>query len=401
MQSSSHDPSSGRAGLFPRVVLPLAVLVVGGLLAYWLFQTGPQVTSRPPAPEAVLVEVQPVVFGPGQALVEAMGTVVPAREVTLSAPVGGEIVRMSSNLIQGGLFREGETLLAVEQADYDLVVRQLAGEVAEAEAALQLEQGFQDVARREYEILGEKLGDDELELVLRKPQLDTARARLETARARLDRARLDLERTVVRAPFSSVVQQRQVNLGSRVAANAPLVTLLGTDEFWVEVVVPVQYLQWLAIPRNPGERGALARVYDGAAWGEGIFRQGRVLRLAADLEEQGRMARLLVAITDPLGLLAENRGRPRLFVGSYVRLELEGKKLDSVAPLSRSLLRDGDRVWIMNDENRLEIRTVEIAFRHRDRVLVSGGIRPGERLVSSGLAAPVAGLPLRTKEGGE
>jgi len=388
----------GRSGRFFRIFLPLVLLVAGGLLAYWLLQTGPQARSQPPAPGAALVEVQPVVFGPGQALVEAMGTVMPARQVTLRAPVGGEVVHMSGNLIRGGLFAAGETLLAIEQADYALVVRQVEGEVAEAEAALQMEQGFQDVAQREYEILGEEIRDEDLELVLRKPQLDTARARLDRARARLDRARLDLERTVVRAPFAAVVQQREVDLGARVAANASLLTLLGTDEYWVEVVVPVQQLHWLEIPRNPGERGSPVRIYDSAAWGEGVFRQGRVFRLAADLEEQGRLARLLVAVQDPLGLRPENQGRGRLFVGSYVRVEMEGRKLESVAALDRSLLRDGDRVWIMDAENRLDIRPVEIVFRHRDRVLISGGIRQGERLVSSGLAAPVAGLPLRTKE---
>lgn len=233
---------------------------------------------------------------------------------------------------------------------------------------------------------------------MRKPQLETARARLKAARARLDQARLDLERTVIRAPFPAVVQQREVNLGARVAANASLLTLFGTDEYWVEVVVPVQQLHWLDIPRKAGERGSPVRVYDAAAWGEGVYRRGRVLRLGADLEEQGRLARLLVAVEDPLGLRMEESERARLFVGSYVRVEMEGRRLESVATLDRSLLRDGDRVWIMNAENRLEIRPVEIVFRHRDRVLISGGIRAGERLVASGLAAAVAGQPLRTKE---
>ena len=400
--NASPDTSPGqemkRLGLLLRMALPLVVLAVGIALAYWLLKTGPQAKPQPPVPDALLVEVQPVVFGPGQALVEAMGTVIPAREVTLRSPLGGEVVHMSSNLIRGGVFAAGETLLTIDKADYVLVVRQMESAVAEAEAALKTEQGFQDVARREYEILGEEIKDEDLDLVLRKPQLETARARLKAARARLDQARLDLDRTVIRAPFPAVVQQREVNLGARVAANASLLTLFGTDEYWVEVVVPVQQLHWLEIPGKAGERGSLVRVYDAAAWGEGVYRQGRVFRLAADLEEQGRLARLLVAVDDPLGLRAAKQDQARLFVGSYVRVEMEGKRLESVATLDRSLLRDGDRVWIMNADNRLDIRPVEIVFRHRDRVLISGGIRAGERLVVTGLAAAVAGQPLRTKE---
>ena len=50
----------------------------------------------------------------------------------------------------------------------------------------------------------------------------------------------------------------------------------------------------------------------------------------------------------------------------------------------------------MDAEDKLDIRPIEIAFRDRDRVLISGGIKTGERLVVSRLATPVQGMPLRT-----
>jgi hypothetical protein len=122
------------------------------------------------------------------------------------------------------------------------------------------------------------------------------------------------------------------------------------------------------------------------------------LRLAADLEEQGRLARLLVEVDDPLGLQAPQEKAPRLFIGSYVRVEIDGRKLEAVATVERSLLRDGDQVWLMDSENRLEIRPVTVAFRSRDTVLVAGGLVPGERLVVSDLGGPVAGMRLRTPD---
>jgi RND family efflux transporter MFP subunit len=381
-----------------RLFLPLLILAAGGGTAAWLLQTGPQAKPRPATPAATLVEIEPVVFGRGQAMVEAMGRIVAANEIELKPRVGGEIIEISSNLVPGGLFRAGQTLLRIDPADYELAVRQLTGEVAQVEAALRLELGNQDIARREYEILGEVVSDDDLELVLRQPQLETVRARLETARARLEKARLDLERTVVKAPFNGVVQSRQIDVGARVTENTPLVTLVGTDRYWIEVVVPVRHLHWFDIPVTGSGHGSLVRIYDQAAWGEGIHREGRVVRLAADLEEHGRLARLFIAVDDPLQLKGGPAARPKLFIGSYVRVEIEGHELDSVVEVNRSALRDGDHVWVMDGNDKLEIRPVEVAFRARDRVLVSAGLEPEDRLVVSGLAAPVPGILLRTRD---
>jgi hypothetical protein len=171
---------------------------------------------------------------------------------------------------------------------------------------------------------------------------------------------------------------------------------VGTDAYWVETAVSVDDLQWIRIPRTGSEKGSTARVYDPAASGNVAHRAGRVIRLAADLEEQGRMARLLVAVDDPMGLNPTNAARSKLLLGSYVRVEIDGAELRSVAVVDRSLVRDGDTVWIMATDGTLDIRPVEIAFRGRDRVLVAAGLETGEHLITTDLSAPILGMPLRT-----
>ncbi len=267
--------------------------------------------------------------------------------------------------------------------------------MAQAQSSLRLEQGQQAIAQREFELLNEPLAGDESDLVLRKPQLDSVRAQLALAQAALDKARLDLQRTRVRAPFNAIVQKRMVDLGARVTTANTLVTLAGTDRCWVEVTVPVHQLKWISVTGGKGNSGASVRIHNPAAWGPGFSREGKVIRLAGDLEDEGRMARLLVAVDDPFALAAENKGQPVLLMDSYVRVEIEGQQLDQVAAISRRHVRDGDQVWIMGESGALEIREVGIAFRGRDQVLVTDGIRSGERLVVSDLAAPVAGMPLR------
>ena len=117
-----------------------------------------------------------------------------------------------------------------------------------------------------------------------------------------------------------------------------------------------------------------------------------MIKLCADLEEEGLMARILVSVANPLDLKSGEAISQPLLIGEYVRVEIEGSELDDVVRISRSALRDGENVWIINDDGALDIRHVEVVWRDTDTVLVRDGLRNGERIVTSALAAPVKGM---------
>ncbi len=407
--ATSHQPEKSEAGSpksppqrlsrrIVRILLPLAVIAAGASVALWLMETGPQAKPRPKARNATLVAVRTVDYSVQQTVIAGMGTVAAAATVELKPQVSGEIIELNPNLVPGGHFRKGQTLLKIDPTDYRLMVRELATDVAKAESDLQLEQGNQLVAQKEYQLLGETVSDVEKALMLRRPQLENLRATLEAARAKLDKARVDLGRTEIKAPFNAVVQSRAVNVGTRASDATVLATLVDTDAYWVEVSVPVSQLRWIKIPQTDGDPGALVKITDSAAWGDGVSRQGRVIRLESDLETQGRMARLLVRVADPLSLKPDSAGKPRMLIGSYVRVEIQGNAMASAAAIEREFIRNGSSVWVMDAQGNLSIRPVEIAFRGTDRLLVTGGIKSGEQLIITDLAAPVAGMPLRIAE---
>jgi hypothetical protein len=116
-----------------------------------------------------------------------------------------------------------------------------------------------------------------------------------------------------------------------------------------------------------------------------------------DLEAQGRMARLLISVPDPLCLNSENAGLPPLILGAYVRVEMEGNDLANAVRVTRTALRDGNNVWILTGDNTLAIRPVTIELGVTDAVYVTGGLEDGESLITSDLATPVAGMALRTQ----
>ena len=386
--------SPPRRGRLKRLLLPAVILIGAALVGFALMRTGPTASRTPPPHTAKLVEVEPVSLGDRATTIEVMGTVLPAREIALTPRVSGEIVEVSPEFVPGGFFRAGELMVRIDPTDFELLVQQRESALAQAESAYQLEMGQQGIASREYEMLSQTIAEEDRDLVLRRPQLQAAEAAVAAARAALEDAHLDLARTRVRAPFNAVIGQRFADLGGQVNTASRVATLVGTDTFWVEASVPVDRLRWIDIPHASTAAGAKARIYSESAWGTDAFRSGAVIHLRPELEEQGRMARLLIAVGDPLGMRLENAGEPRMILSSYVRVEVEGTTLREVATVPRGALRDDDHDYLIDGEGGLEIRPVEVVFRGPDRVFAHG-LQDGERLVITDLSAPVQGMPLR------
>jgi hypothetical protein len=102
-------------------------------------------------------------------------------------------------------------------------------------------------------------------------------------------------------------------------------------------------------------------------------------------------------VEDPLGLQAK-AGDPSskpLFLGSYVTVNIPGHEIKDVFEISRTALRDGDKVWLMDGAGRLVMRNVQVVWRESQVVYVQGGLNPEERMVISRIPNPVAGMQLR------
>jgi RND family efflux transporter MFP subunit len=280
-------------------------------------------------------------------------------------------------------------ILKIDPSDYQIEVQKAESALARAQADLAIEQGSQAIAREELRLLSATSKEviAMTDLALRKPQLDQAKAAVSSAEADLHRARLDLSRAVVRAPFNALVVHQNVNLGSHINTQETLATIVSTDEYWIEAVVPLDRLAVLNINRT-NRPPALVRSQAGYGhW------QGHVLRATGKLSEKSRMAKVIIAIPDPIGLDSGNTS-PQLMLDDYVSVEMMGRELTSVIDLPRLALRDSDTVWVFHDGS-LEIRTVTLAWKQDDRVLIDTGLVSGEKVVVSDLATPVQGMRLK------
>jgi RND family efflux transporter MFP subunit len=386
-----------------QIFLPFAIVAASVMLALTLINSKPKAASEP-APERVsLVQVRAVVPGSHRVTVEAAGTVTPARTLVVQPELSGRVLEHHPALVAGGRVKAGEVLLRIDDRDYRLAAAQQAANLAMVKTELKVEKGRRRVAEREWSLVnptGE--GSDEgRELALRAPQQVAVKASISAARSALDRARLAVDKAELVAPFNALVSEESVEVGQLVAPASRLATLVGTDRYWVEVSLPVDRLHWIDVPgvSTAGERGSAVKVIQEVGRAR-IERTGWVARLRGELDPLGKMARVVVAVDNPLGLSADGATTQDipLLLGAYVTVEIAGGELTDVVRIPREALRDGDKVWLMDADSRLAIEAVEVRWKTAESAFVAG-LSKGDRLITGRVATPVVGLKLALDEG--
>jgi RND family efflux transporter MFP subunit len=388
MSSQNNPPVLRKIFFFLLAVLILASGV--GAFAYFK-STGPKMRRAKAKAIPTIVEVITASKGNSQAIISAMGSVVASKEVVLKARVSGEVIAVSPNFAPGGHVAQGEQLVRLDFSDYQVEMAKAKSALKKEQASYAMEQGNQKVARAELKLMKDsKVDIKRTALALREPQLRQAQASVDSAKAQLAKTKLDLERTVIKAPFNALITQRQVHLGSQVTTQGTLATLVGTDEYWVEAAIPLDRLAKLDISRPGGCPVQVSSQSTGYVW------PGHTLRLTGTLSQGSRMAKMIIVVPDPLGLKQE-KPRPMLMLDDYVSVKIQGDAIDNAVELPRFALRDNNTVWLMN-KGKLEVRKVDLLWKESERVFVNGGLKGGEKVIVSELAAPVQGMRVMTAE---
>lgn len=135
-----------------KAVLPVVVIVLGVLGLRALILSKPDAPRVAADTRALLVDVQPVTRARHEVSVRANGTVIAAEQVVLAPEINGRVVWTNDQLVPGGRFRRGETVFRIDPRDYRLAVDAQSAEVQRAQLEVQLEEGRQRVAEREWNL---------------------------------------------------------------------------------------------------------------------------------------------------------------------------------------------------------------------------------------------------------
>ena len=379
-----------------RAILPLLVIIIA--LGLTLILVNLRKSPKPyEAPHlGPLVEVMEVVKTARPVVVSGTGTAQPRYEVSITPQVKGRVSEISPQMVAGGVLRKGELLFAIEDVDYQLAIDLTRANLAQAELELLRNENQAEVARNEWQAL-KSAGDAEPNpLVVYEPQLKNARAQRDAALANIRQAEINLQRTRIFAPFNCYVRSEQVEIGQFINAGSPVATVVGTDQAEIVVPLPLDELAWLQVPRNgASQKGSPAKV-ELQSGGKTFHWQGVITRALGEIDPHNRMARVVVTVADPHSQNSPEQSLlNELLPGMFVEVRLQGKELVDVIAVPRSALHDDDTVWIADQENRLQMRTVDIVRRERDEVLVRSGLLSGEQLVLTSLSGAAEGMLLR------
>jgi RND family efflux transporter MFP subunit len=390
-----------------KILVPIAVLVVAAIGAFILVATAPSVEHVSPERAITAVRTREPKPQSVRLLVRSQGTVAPRTESALVPEVSGRVVWISPALVSGGFFEIGEPLLRIERRIYEMAVDRAKAAVTRA------------LSEFDY-------ADDELERqkglsardVASTSQLSQARrtrrvadASLTEARVALEQAEWELERTEILAPFEGRVREERVDVGQVVSRGASLGTIYATDHVEIRLPVADHQLAYLDLPRFPRRASVAAGSTDGVAEpaaapfpivrlrarfaGQEHEWTGYVVRTEGEIDARSRMVHVVARVDDPYGMKRDRDDKPPLAVGLFVRAEIEGPLAEDVIVVPRYALRDARHILIVDAEDRLHTREVEVLRIDGDDVLIQGALAPGERICVSPLQIVVEGMRVR------
>jgi len=374
-----------------RIAAPVLVLAAGVVIVQILIAAKPEPEKKEDDARPISLYVDEVTSEQVTITVHTQGEVRPKTEIDLIPQVSGRIIGMSESFNEGAEFTPDSMLLKIEDTEYKVALTRAEARVAEARTALEREQAMAKLKEEEWRD-GRK-GQVPTPFSLNLTQVAEAEAKLLAARADLNQARLDLERTEIKVPFFGRVRERYAGIGQYVTAGSKVGRVFSTDVAEVRLPLTDSQLVELNLPLGYRAEDLLEapQVSFRAALGDrDYFWQGRIVRVDASINQDTRLIYATAEVIDPYGLGA-TEGMP-LAVGMFVSAEIEGVTEQSAYVMPRLALRNQDTVYVINDENRLEIRTVNVLSTSEDQVMVTSGVSPGEQVVTSTLPNAVDGM---------
>jgi RND family efflux transporter MFP subunit len=363
------------------LIVGIFVVAVGG--AVLLGNMKPPPEKKETVTVDILVEVMPLVMETTHLTVESQGTVRPRTETILSAEVSGSIVSISPKLIAGGVFKRDEVLMRIDPTNYLVAVDQ-------AEALLE---------QRQIEFDGAaKLRSQGYRA---ESEYASAVAALASATAEVVRSKRNLERTYIRLPYAGLVRSKDSDLGQYVNIGTRLAVTFATDQAEIRLPLTDKDLAYVDLPdasaittTGSGE-GPLVTL-TAVQKGQDVQWQGRIVRTEGVVDEKTRVTYAVVRIDDPYQLAADNKSIAPLPMGTFVAATIEGKIVENVLRIPRSALRGNGQIVLVDDDDLLQIRSVQILRADADYAYLLGGALEGERVCLTAIENPINGMRVRT-----
>jgi membrane fusion protein (multidrug efflux system) len=338
-------------------------------------KTGNQQTAPPPAVTVVRVSLQPVSMATSFA-----GRIQAVNRVDLRARVEGFLQRHAVE--EGTDVKEGDLLLAIEKAPYEVQVNEANAQIARAEAASHLARIELDRSRTllQQKVVAQQRVD------IAQASYDSTQADLASARAALDKAKLDLGYAEIRAPVAGRIGRLAVSVGNFVSpSSGPLAILVSQDPMYV--IFPVTQRELLnvrqrnmASGKTAAENAAAFKVRIRLADGKPYSEVGAINFV--DVQVAGGTDTVIVRaiIPNPQRLLID---------GQLITAFIEEGEPQNLAVIPQQALQtdqQGIYVLVVDGESKAQSRRIQLGpSLDAGRVAVRSGLSEGDRIITEGV----------------
>jgi len=431
-----------------RKLLGIVPVILGGAVLVFIVanKRGPEQT--PPEErvhnvriiEAEALDLLPRIIGYGTAKPEKVWNAVPQ--------VAGTVIRVHPNFRKGAILEAGTEVVRIAPVDYELAIARAEANIRSAEAQLRElivseENTRQSLAieeralavkekelARKQKLLGRgaasqssvdqeqrdtlaqrnKVRDLENKLNLLPTQTAVQREQKAVFEAELEAAKLDLERTVIRLPFHGRIAEANVEETQYAQVGQVLGVVDSVKTAEVEAQVPISRFRMLLeaagssgagdglTPRSfveLAERFGIRALVRLRLGGRTVEWEGRFSRISDTIDPKTRTVGVIVAVDGSYAMAVPGE-RPPLAKGMFVEVEIRTKAVKGVIVVPRSALTD-NRLLIVGDDDRLEIRKVETDIVQGGLAVIASGITPGTKVIVSDLSPAVDGMRINAR----
>ncbi len=328
-----------------------------------------QATQAPPPPAVDIYTVMPQSFDMTEAYA---GRVSAYRTAEIRPQVSGIILKRSFE--EGALVKAGDQLYQIDPAPYRAELNRAKSELAVAEAKAE---SVRLKAKRYHELLTTKAisqqdADDA------DASWKQAQAQIQVARAAVESAQINLDYTRITAPISGVISRSGITEGALVSAQqqTAMATVRQLKPVYVDIQQPAASLMRMRSQTDAITHEVTLKLEDGTPYVE----RGRLQFSEANVDVGTGTVNVRAVFDNQDGLLLP---------GMFVRADVVIQRLDGaiLVPQQGISIQPNGRTsaMLVDGENKIESRNVEVIQAVGDKWLLRSGLQPGDRVVVKGL----------------
>jgi RND family efflux transporter MFP subunit len=375
-ETARKRTTSQRVLYFAGILLTAAVLATWGLTRLHLIRH----RTPPLASEPLRVRVLTADPSALEGTALYAGQILPRVEADLAFQVGGRIIERRVDA--GNPIAPGQVLMRIDTGDLTLARQQAAAELATARAELD----FQRLQVERYRQLYAERVVSTADRDRHEQAYATALARVRQAGAALAESGRQQRYADLRAPQAGVISEVLAEAGQVVSAGQPVLRMNKSGDLEAEIYIPEQSRANLQA----------ARRIDVTLWAlPGVVLPGRLRTLDPQADPNTRTYRARIALIDPPAAVKAG-------MSASVRVP-DPRAEGLLVPVAAILQTDArPTVWVVGSDDRVRRRGVTLGGYAGDQVRVTGGLAPGESVVTAGINRLSEGLKVRPwKEGQE